>query len=158
MKRLRVRFECPTLAMDLTENVRQSTTGPHESFRTDRRSHRHTPTSALGSQSPKNCRFQKWPGALGQLVNMVKWVMEDARSAFRAHGPAFLHAVWPASKASKCLSQNAHRRCPRRKSAGPMGFWCTNACLGGRPRSSLYPDRKTLLEPKVHRKISGVHA
>ena len=111
-----------------------------------------------GRNHRKNCRFQKWSGALGQLVNMVKWVMEDARSAFRAHGPAFLHAVWPASKASKCLSHNAHGRCPRRESAGPMGFWCTNACLGGRPRSSLYPDRKTLLEPKVHRKISGVHA
>ena len=29
----------------------------------------------------KNGRFEKWSAALGQLINMVKWAMEDARSA-----------------------------------------------------------------------------
>ena len=59
--------------MDLTENVRQSTTGPHESFRTDRRSHRHTPTSALGSQSPKKLPVSKvvWgPGSISKHGQM----------------------------------------------------------------------------------------
>ena len=36
-----------------------------------------------------NGRFGKWSGALGQLINMVKWVMEGVQSAFGARGSAF---------------------------------------------------------------------
>ena len=47
-----------------------------------------------------NGRFGKWSGALGQLINMIKWVMGDVQSAFGARGSAF------------CFSQSSQAHIP----------------------------------------------
>ena len=48
------------------------------------------PPSNLGVPvTEKKSHFEKWSGALGQLVNMIKWVTGGAQNAFGARESAF---------------------------------------------------------------------
>ena len=52
----------------------------------------------------KTGRLGKWPGALGQLINMIKWTMGDVRSAFGARESA-LFALGCSLKAKSCTKR-----------------------------------------------------
>ena len=86
----------------------------------------------------KTGRLGKWPGALGGLINLIKWTMGDVRSVFGAREPA-LFALGCSLKA-----KSRTKRTPR---SAVNSSVCLFVCLfvlttPGMPVVALLPPRR----------------